>query len=254
MPATTTTTTLRVPTPDGHADALAAFPQDGGEHPAVLMYPDAFGLRPVLEEMARELAGHGYYVLVPNFYYRHGPAPVFELPAHITTENRAEVIGRLMPLLKESVATELVLRDADAYLAFLAERPGVAPGPVAVTGYCIGALLALRTAVAHPDRVAAIAGFHPAAVVNDQPDSPHLVIPGLAAEVHFGIAESDVTPEIVEQLYASLDAAGARDTCEIYPGTEHGFTMSDTDVFSPSGMERHWDRLLALLGRTIAKG
>ncbi|MBR8639759.1 dienelactone hydrolase family protein [Streptomyces tuirus] len=244
---------LRIPTADGRADALAAFPDRGEQHPGLLMYSDAFGVRPVLEGMARELAGHGYYVLVPNLYYRHGPAPVVELPEHITEEIRPAVVDRLMPLLKAHTTTERVLRDADAYLAFLAAQPEVSAGPVAVTGYCIGTLLALRTAAAHPGRVAAVAGFHPGFVVTDAPDSPHRLVPELTAEVHLGLAEGDLSPETIRELNHTLDAAGAGHTCEIYPGTVHGFTMSDTDAFDPAALQRHWDRLLALLGRTLSR-
>ncbi|MFF4476949.1 dienelactone hydrolase family protein [Streptomyces sp. CY1] len=248
------TKTLLIPTPDGQADAFAAFPDRGGRHPGVLMYPDAFGVRPVLEEMAHELAGHGYYVLVPNFYYRHGPAPVIELPEHIDEETRPAVIGQLMPLLEAHITTERVLRDADAYLTFLTAQPEVSAGPVAVTGYCIGSLLALRTAAAHPDQVAAVAGFHPGFVVTDAPDSPHRLVPKLTAEVHLGLAEGDLSPEVISELYQALDAAGVGHTCEIYPDTLHGFTMSDTDAFSTAGRKRHWDRLLSLLDRTVAAG
>jgi carboxymethylenebutenolidase len=154
------TETVQIPAADGQADAFAAFPGDGGQHPGVLMYPDGFGIRPVLREMARELAGHGYYVLVPNPFYRHGPAPVVELPPHIGNEARAAIFTRLMPLI-EAHTTERILRDADAYLRFLTARPEVGAGPVAVTGYCIGGLLATRTAAAYPDQVAALAGFTP---------------------------------------------------------------------------------------------
>ncbi|MGW3434099.1 dienelactone hydrolase family protein [Streptomyces melanosporofaciens] len=248
------TKTLLIPTPDGQADAFAALPDRGGRHPGVLMYPDAFGVRPVLEEMAHELAGHGYYVLVPNFYYRHGPAPVIELPEHIDEETRPAVIGQLMPLLEAHITTERVLRDADAYLTFLTAQPEVSAGPVAVTGYCIGSLLALRTAAAHPDQVAAVAGFHPGFVVTDAPDSPHRLVPKLTAEVHLGLAEGDLSPEVISELYQALDAAGVGHTCEIYPDTLHGFTMSDTDAFSAAGRKRHWDRLLSLLDRTVAAG
>ncbi|MBU3863402.1 dienelactone hydrolase family protein [Streptomyces sp. 4503] len=248
------TKTLRIPTVDGQADAFAAYPDRGGRHPGVLMYPDAFGVRPVLEEMAHELAGHGYYVLVPNFYYRHGPAPVIELPEHIDEETRPAVIGQLMPLLEAHITTERVLRDADAYLTFLTAQPEVSAGPVAVTGYCIGTLLALRTAAAHPDQVAAVAGFHPGFVVTDAPDSPHRLVPQLTAEVHLGLAEGDLSPEVISELYQALDAAGVGHTCEIYPDTLHGFTMSDTDAFSAAGLKRHWDRLLSLLDRTVAAG
>jgi carboxymethylenebutenolidase len=247
------TKTLRIPTTDGQADAFAAFPDRDGRHPGVLLYPDAFGVRPVLEEMARELAEHGYYVLVPNLYYRHGPAPVVELPEHIGEDIRPAVIAQLMPLI-EAHTTERALRDADAYLRFLTTQPEVGAGPAAVIGYCIGAALAMRTAAAHPDQVAAVAGFHPGFVVTDAPDSPHRLVPTLTAQVHLGLSEHDMSPGAISVLNEALDAAGVDYTTEIYPGTIHGYTMSDTDAFNPSALQRHWDRLLALLDRTLADG
>ncbi|MBT3162785.1 dienelactone hydrolase family protein [Streptomyces sp. Vc74B-19] len=240
--------TLRIPTADGEADAFAAFPDDGGRHPGVLMYPDGFGIRPVIREMARELASHGYYVLVPNPFHRHGPAPVVDLPEHIGEEARPALMARLMPLI-EALTVERVRRDADAYLDFLTARPGVAPGPVAVTGYCIGGLLAVRTAVAHPERVAAVAAFH-APVGADGPDA----LAGLTARVHFGHAGSDLTPEALSELNRTLDAAGVTHSSEIYPGTVHGFTMADTDALDAAGLGRHWERLLPLLRGMSAEG
>ncbi|GHB09389.1 dienelactone hydrolase [Streptomyces tendae] len=236
---------LQIPTADGQADAFAAFPGGGGPHPGVLMYADGFGIRPVLREMAGELAGHGYCVLVPNFFYRHGPAPVIELPEHIGEEERPAVFAELMPLIEAHTA-ERTLRDADAFLTFLTAQPEVGSGPVAVTGYCIGGLLATRTAVAHPDRVAALAAFH-APVGADGPDS----LAKLAAEVHFGHAEGDLTPEALGGINRALDAAGVGYTSEIYPGTVHGFTMSDTDSFDSAASRLHWDCLLSLLDRTL---
>lgn len=245
------TKTLQIPTPDGQADAFAAFPDDGAPHPGVLLYSDAFGLRPELEDKARELAGHGYYALVPNLYYRHGPAPVVELPEYIGEEVRPAVIAQLMPLL-EAHTTEHAQRDADAYLRFLTTQPEVSEGPVAVIGYCIGTLFAMRTAAAHPDQVAAVAGFHPGFVVTDTPDSPHRLIPELTAEVHLGLAD-DLPSEAISELNGALEAAGLGHTAEIYPGTVHGFAMSDTEAFNASGLQRHWDRLLPLLARTLGK-
>ncbi|MEV5762907.1 dienelactone hydrolase family protein [Streptomyces tendae] len=238
---------LQIPTADGQADAFAAFPGGGGPHPGVLMYADGFGIRPALREMAGELAGHGYYVLVPNFFYRHGPAPVIELPEHIGEEERPAVFAELMPLIEAHTA-ERTLRDADAFLAFLTAQPEVGAGPVAVTGYCIGGLLATRTAVAHPDRVAALAAFH-APVAADGPDS----LAKLGAEVHFGHAEGDLTPAALDGINRALDAAGVGHTSEIYPGTVHGFTMSDTDSFDSAALRLHWDRLLSLLDRTLTE-
>ncbi|MFD5337645.1 dienelactone hydrolase family protein [Streptomyces hawaiiensis] len=244
------TKTLQIPTADGRADAFAAYPDRGERHPGVLMYPDGFGIRPVLREMARELAGHGYYVLVPNVFYRHGPAPVIELPEHIGEEVRPAIFAQLMPLIEAHTA-ERVLSDADAYLGFLTAQPEVGAGQVAVTGYCIGGLLAMRTAAAHPGQVAAVAGFHSPVGV-DGPASLHRLLSGLTAEVHLGHAETDLTPEALGELNHALDAAGVDYTSEIYPGTVHGFTMSDTDAFNPSARQHHWDRLLPLLDRTVS--
>ncbi|WP_432030074.1 dienelactone hydrolase family protein [Streptomyces sp. 1222.5] len=241
------TKTLQIPTADGQADAFAAFPGHGEQHPGVLMYADGFGIRSVLREMARELAGHGYYVLVPNLFYRHGPAPVIELPEHIGEEARPAVFAQLMPLIEAHTA-DRVLRDADAYLRFLTAQPEVSAGPVAVTGYCIGGLVATRTAAAHPGQIAALAAFH-GPVGADGPDS----LSKLTAEFHFGHAESDLTPEALGELNKALDAAGVAYTSEIYPGTVHGFTMSDTDAFDPAALQLHWDRLLPLLGRTLTR-
>ncbi|MEJ8668069.1 dienelactone hydrolase family protein [Streptomyces sp. MS1.AVA.1] len=240
---------LHIPTADGQADAFAACPDRGERHPGVLMYADGFGIRPVLREMACELAGHGYYVLVPNFFYRHGQAPVIELPEFIGEEARPAVFAQLMPLIEAHTA-ERVLSDADAYLRFLTSRPEVAAGPIAVTGYCIGGLLAMRTAAAHPDQVAAVAGFHGPVGV-EGPDSLRRLLATLTAQVHLGHAETDLTPEALGELNRALDAAGVGYTSEIYPGTVHGFTMSDTDAFNPGALQRHWDRLLPLLDRTL---
>lgn len=200
--------------------------------------------------MARELADHGYYVLVPNVFYLHRPAPVFDLPDHITAEHRPTLFGQIMPLI-EAHTTERALSDAGAYLDFLTAQPAVGAGPVAAIGYCMGAVLAMRTATAHPDRVAAVAGFHPGALVTDQPDSPHRRIPDLAAKVHLGLAEGDMTPEAITEISHAFDAAGVDYSCEIYPGTVHGYTMSDTDAFDAAGSGRHWERLLALLESTF---
>ncbi|MGW0142108.1 dienelactone hydrolase family protein [Streptomyces calvus] len=242
------TTTLLIPTTDGRADAFAVFPDDGERHPGVLMYADGFGLRPALRELAHDLARHGYYVLVPHLFHRHGPAPLVELPEHIGEEVRPALMAQVMPLIEAHTA-ERARSDADAYLGFLTARPEVAAGPVAVTGYCIGGLLAMRTAAAHPGRVAALAAFH-APVGADGPDA----FAGITAEVHFGHAESDLTPEALDELDRALDAANVDHTSEIYPGTVHGFTMSDTDAFDPAGLRRHWDRLLPLLDRTLSDG
>ncbi|MBU7600305.1 dienelactone hydrolase family protein [Streptomyces sp. P38-E01] len=244
------TTALEIPTADGLADAYAAFPEHRGPLPGVLLHPDAFGPRPVLESLAGELASHGYFVLLPNVLYRNGRAPVVELPSRITAQVRPALFDQLMPMIAEHTP-DRVLRDADAYLKYLAERPEVRNGPVAAVGYCMGAALALRTAAAYPERVAAVAGYHPSPLLTDAPDSPHLLAHDVTAEVQLGLAEGDMTPESFAELTGALDAAGVRHRTEIYPGTVHGFTMADTEAYDAAAFDRHRNSLPALLARTL---
>ncbi|MEU6476378.1 dienelactone hydrolase family protein [Streptomyces sp. NPDC047017] len=241
-----------IPTEDGTADAYLAHPGDGSPHPAVLLYQDAFGLRPQLRAMADRIAAAGHTVLVPNVFYRHGRAPLVELPEFIDVSERPEIFGQLMPLLK-SLTPELARRDASVYLDWLAACPLATDGPVAVTGYCMGARLALLTAGVRPDRVAAAAGFHGGGLATDAPDSPHLVAGAVTAELYFGHADEDpsLPPEQIERLEEALTAAGVRHRCEVYPGAGHGFTQADTDAYDPQADERHWAALLDLLRRTF---
>lgn len=245
-----TITELAIPTLDGTADAFAAFPDDGATHPGVLLYMDAIGLRPVLRDMAAHLADAGYYVLVPNVFYRHGPAPVVEPPDLTVAENRAPFFERIGPVIRAHT-TDRIHGDATAYLEFLTTRPDVSDGPVGVVGYCLGGVLAVRTAAAHPELVAAAAGFHPGALVTDDPDSPHLLASHINAELVLGLADGDFTPDALARLTTSLADAGVRYTCEVYPHARHGFTMADTAAFNPGGSRRHWDELLPLLARNL---
>ncbi|MET8948050.1 dienelactone hydrolase family protein [Streptomyces sp. NPDC004542] len=245
-------TAVDVPTGDGTADAYLSRPGDGRPHPAVLLYMDAFGLRPHLRSMADRLAGAGYTVLVPHVFYRHGRAPVVDLPEYIDPAARPQIWERIGPLIM-SVTPDLAERDADAYLRWLAGSPLAADGPVAVTGYCMGARLALFTAGAHPDRVAAVAGFHGGQLVTDGPDSPHLAARHITGEVYFGHADQDpsLPEEQIKAFEEALTAAGVRHRCEVYPGARHGYTQADTAAYDRGADERHWAALLGLLDRTF---
>ncbi|WP_367320331.1 dienelactone hydrolase family protein [Streptomyces sp. HUAS ZL42] len=243
---------LDIATPDGTADAYLAHPDDGAPHPAVLFYMDAFGLRPHLKGMADRLAAAGYTVLVPNVFYRHGRAPVVELPEFINPVERPEIIQSLRPAAL-NLTPERAMRDAAACLDWLAASPLTSAGPVGVTGYCMGAGLALRTAGTHPDRVAAMAGFHGAHLATDAPDSPHLLAEHITAELYFGHADQDATnpAEQIARLDKALTAAGVRHRGEVYTGAHHGFTQADTAIYGAEATERHWAALLELFGRTL---
>ncbi|CAL9631119.1 dienelactone hydrolase family protein [Streptomyces sp. enrichment culture] len=245
-------TAVAVPTEDGTADAYLTRPAGGGPRPAVLFYTDAFGLRPAVRAMADRLAAAGCTVLVPNVFYRRGPAPVAELPDFIDDASRGRLLRRLMPVMRQ-LTPGRAERDAGAYLRWLADCPEAAAGPVAVTGYCMGAALSLRTAAAHPQRVAAAAGFHGGRLASDAPDSPHLLAGRITAEVCFGHADRDpsLPPEQIERLERALTDAGVRHRCEVYTGAGHGFTQSDTAAYDKEADERHWAALLGLLERAL---
>lgn len=241
-----------IPTQDGSADAYLAHPDGTGPFPAVLLYMDAFGLRPHLKKMADRLASSGYIVLVPNVFYRHGRAPVIDLPDFVDPAARPELFQQIGPII-QSLTPEAAMRDADAYLHWLAECPMTRGGPVGVTGYCMGAGLALRTAGSYPDRVAAAAGFHGANLASTAPDSPHLLADRITAELYFGHADQDraLPPEQIERLNKALAEAGVRHRCEVYAGARHGFTQADTAAYDREAAERHWAALLDLLSRTL---
>ncbi|MEU3948843.1 dienelactone hydrolase family protein [Streptomyces sp. NPDC029526] len=245
-------TDVAVPTTDGAADAYLTHPADGSPRPAVLVYTDAFGLRPAVREAADRLAAAGYTVLVPNVFFRRGPAPVTEVPAFVDDRSRGLILRRMMPVMRQ-LTPERAVRDADGYLRWLAACPAADGGPVAVTGYCMGAALALRTAGAHPDRVAAAAGFHGGRLATDRPDSPHRVADRVTAELYFGHADRDpsLPPEQIDRLEKALTDAGVRHRCEVYTGAAHGFTQADTAAYDRAADERHRAALLDLLRRTL---
>ncbi|MFJ2775869.1 MULTISPECIES: dienelactone hydrolase family protein [unclassified Kitasatospora] len=250
--ATVRGTSVDIPTQDGTADAYLTHPDDGAPHPAVLFYLDAFGLRPHIRAMADRLAAAGYTVLVPNVFYRHGRAPVVELPEFIAAGADPGLFERLGPIVG-SLTPEQTERDADAYLRWLADSPLAADGPVGITGYCLGARLALLTAADHPERVAAAAGFHGGFLATEAEDSPHLLADRITAELYFGHADQDpaLPAEQIDRLTKALTAAGVRHTAEVYEGAHHGFTQADTDRYDAAADERHWTALLALLERAL---
>jgi carboxymethylenebutenolidase len=241
--------TIEIKTADGVADAYLVRPDGEAPLPGVLLAIDAFGLRPRIEEMADRIAEQGYVVLAPNLFYRAGRAPLFELPDLTDADTRAAFFAELRPLM-EALTPETVNADGGAYLDALA---GYAPGPVAITGYCLGARIALRLAATYPDRVAAVGGFHGGQLVTDDPDSPHRGAERIRAEVYLGHADNDQsnTPEQIAALDEALDAAGVRHRSEVYAGAVHGYTMADTAAYDEAAAERHFENLFALLGRAL---
>jgi carboxymethylenebutenolidase len=241
--------TIDINTPDGVADAYLARP-DNDLHPGVLFVMDAYGLRPTIAEMIERIAADGYVVLAPNVFYREGRAPVLPIPDLSNPEQRSAFFQQLRPLV-EQLTPERLASDGAAYLDHLEQV--AAPGPAAITGYCMGARLGWRIAAAHPDRVAALAGFHAGGLVTDAADSPHLSAGEVKAELYFGFADQDrsMNAEQIATFERALDEAGARYTSEVYEGAQHGYTMADTPAHNEPARERHFRALHDLLERTI---
>ena len=155
----------------------------------MLIWPDAFGLRPSMREMGKRLAAQGYSVLVPNPFYRVGKAPMFE---DASTVDFAANRAKLGPLMASVTTAGNAEKDAVAYIAFLDSQKEVNKSKkIGTQGYCMGGALVVRTAATVPDRVGAGASFHGGGLVTDNPDSPHLLAPKIKAHMYFGVAASD---------------------------------------------------------------
>ncbi|MBL8644072.1 MAG: dienelactone hydrolase family protein [Rhodospirillaceae bacterium] len=232
-----------IKTPDGSCDAVMLHPS-AGAHPAVLMWPDIGGLRPVFREMGRRLAAEGYSVLVPNPFYRQIKAP---MPADIPREER-------MKLREALFAEGAAEKDAAVFMLFLATHASVKnPGRMGTAGYCMGGPLTLRTAAAQAHHVAAAASFHGSGLATDQPNSPHLLIPRIRAKYLICVAENDDArdPDAKTKLRAVFEAAKNPADIEVYTGANHGWCVPGGQVYNEAQAEKAWGKMLALFKSTL---
>lgn len=247
---------IEIPAADGPAEAILAMPSTGhGPFPGVLFYMDAFGLRPRIEEMAQRIAEWGYIVLAPNVFYREGTVAQLDPGVDMTSEAGRKAAGQIaFPRVGRLTAGPAV-RDIDAWISALSAADGVSPGPMGTTGYCMGARLAVRTASAHPERIAACGGFHGGGLATDAPDSPHLGLARARARFVFGHADHDKSMErdAVARLGEALAAAGLPSSNEIYPGAAHGYTMADSAAYDEAATERHFTELRDLFDGTLKR-
>jgi carboxymethylenebutenolidase len=233
---------VKVSTADGSADAAIFYPVGKGRWPAVLMWPDILGLRPVFREMGRRLAAQGYVVLVPNPYYRAKKAPVVE--GAFDFNSKADM-DRIMAL-KNGLTDAMVDRDSAAYVTFLDAQPQTDKRrKVGVQGYCMSGPIAFRTAAVRPDRIAAVATFHPGALVTDQPSSPHLLVSKTRASFLVLIAKNDAErmPKEKDELDVAFSKARRPARVEVYPAN-HGWTVAGSQTYDEQQAERAWSELL----------
>jgi carboxymethylenebutenolidase len=252
-------TTVEVKTPDGTCDAAFIHPTTGA-HPAVLIWPDAFGLRPSMRDIAKRIAGEGYSVLVPNPFYRLAKAPVFADPAKFDFANQADM-AKLQPLMASINAAGAAERDAVALIAFLDAQGQVDKNKkIGTQGYCMGGPLVVKTAATVPTRVGAGASFHGGGLVTDQPTSPHLLAPKIKARMYFGIASNDDMrqPDAKDKLKEAFAAAKVAAEIEVYPTALHGWCVPDmplqngSPIYKKDDAERAWTKLVALYKTALA--
>ena len=237
---------VTVTTPDGSADCYFVHPASGTA-PGVLVWPDIFGLRPAFRQMGKRLAESGYSVLVVNPFYRTQKAPT-------ASQAGATPIQEVMPLARTLNETTH-MTDAKAFVGWLDKQPSVAKNrKMGTQGYCMGGPMAMRTAAAVPDRVGAVATFHGAGLVTDQPNSPHLQAAKTKAQFLIAIATNDDTraPKDKDAMKETFAKANLPAEIEVYTGAMHGWCPPDTTVYNQDQAEKAWSRLLALYGKALA--
>ena len=235
---------IDIPTADGATTTFICHPERGGPHPPILFFMDAPAIREELRDMARRLGTAGYYVMLPNLYYRAG---VMELGSLAEPGMRERMFGYM-----NGLTIAMVMSDARALIVFADADPAARPGSVGALGYCMSGQFAINAAGTFPDRVAAAASLYGVLLVTDKADSPHLMARKSKAELYFACAETDhwAPMEIVEALTASL-ADHPLAEVELYPGVEHGFAFPGRAAYDKAAAERHWERLLALYRRRL---
>ena len=239
---------IEIPTKDGHTTTFITHPERGGPFPVIIFYMDAPAIREELRDMARRLATSGYYVMLPNLYYRSGVMELGPIPPDPEAPERKRMFGYM-----NSINIPLVMEDTAALLAYADKQPAANAKIVGAVGYCMSGRYAINAATHFPDRVKAAASIYGTHLATDQPDSPHLAASKTKAELYFGCAETDIyaPQEIIDKVAASMKGANAE--VEVYPDTHHGFAFPKRPVYHRDAAERHWERLLALYRRNLSK-
>jgi len=235
---------VMVPTPDGSADAALFHPAGKGSWPAVLMWPDILGLRPVFRDMGRRLAGAGYAVLVPNPFYRTRRAPIVTGPFDFNDPKQLQPVLALKTTLTDAA----VDRDAAAFISFLDKQKQVNTRKAAgVQGYCFSGPFAFRSAAVRSDRIRVVATFHGGGLVTKDANSPHLLVPKTKASFLVAIARNDdqKQPDAKDKLKAAFAAAKRPATVEVYPA-DHGWCVPGSQPYDQASAERAWAELLRL--------
>lgn len=242
---------VEIQTADGTLDMFVCHPDEGGPAPAVIMYMDAPGIREELRDMARRIGTVGYYVLLPNLYYRTGREGDYGFDLSQIRKDDAE--RQKMFDVMNTLNNALVVADTAPMMDFLRDDQAAAPGPVGCVGYCMSGQYVVAVGAAYPDDFAAIASYYGVGIMTDKPDSPHLNAGRIAGELYMGFASDDpyVPQELLDRMPGIFEGAGVNHRIEVYPETEHGFAFPQRPVYRKAAAERHWERMFALFARRL---
>ena len=240
---------IEISTKDGHTSTFITHPERDGPHPVIIFYMDAPAIREELRDMARRLATVGYFVLLPNLYYRAGRDTHYgpDVLVHGSPDHTR------MRAVRTKMTIPPVMEDVAAMIAFVETQDGAKRGPVGVHGYCMSGPYALAAAARYPDRIAAAASFYGTWLVSDAVESPHLSLGKGKGELYIACAEHDELAPLpmVEQLRGLFEKAGSPGELEMYPGVHHGFAFPQRKIYDKLAAERHWERLIALYRRRL---
>ncbi|HEY4368846.1 MAG TPA: dienelactone hydrolase family protein [Steroidobacteraceae bacterium] len=242
---------IEINTRDGVCPSYVFRPTTGGPWPAVLVFMDGIGIRPAMLEIGERLATYGYYVLLPDLFYRSGPyAPMDPHVVFSDPDKRKILMEKYFALATQAN----VMADTQAFLDHLAAQPEVQPGAIGNVGYCMGGLMALTAAGTYPERIAATASYHGGRLATDAPESPHRLAPKMKSRVYIGGAIEDASfpDDMKERLEQALSGAGVDHQIETYPA-KHGWVFRDTPVYDAAAAERHWQTMLALFEATLPR-
>jgi carboxymethylenebutenolidase len=238
---------IDIPTADGAMNSFVVHPDEGGPFPAVLFYMDAPGKREELHDMARRIAAVGYFVVLPNLYYRR--------TRDYWLKERTEPAMAVMFEHMRSLGMQTIECDTSALLRYVDAQPQADAQRIGAVGYCMSGPFVVWAAAANPARLRCIASIYGAGMVTDKPTSPHRMVSKLKCESYFACAEIDKwAPKAdIEALQAALRDAGTPHRVEWYPGAEHGFAFPQRHCYDKPSAERHWVRLFALFDRTLRR-
>ena len=243
---------LEIATDAGQMDTFICHPEENGPHPAVVIYMDAPAIREELRDMARRIGTAGYYVALPNLYYREGREGSYGFDHARVMEDEQQ--RKRMFSLVGSLSNQMVVDDTRSLIEAIRNDAAAAPGPMGCTGYCMSGQFVAAVGAAYPDTFAAIASYYGVGILTDKEDSPHLSAGNIKGEFYLAFAETDhyVPQEVLDRLTDAMASAGTNHRIEVYPGTEHGFAFPERAAYNKAAAERHWERMFELFERRLS--